>query len=84
MYAVIYIIMHCLDIESDRDEEIDAYGIIDGCIKDGDSFEYMMKVLGTDEERPHVCAKFKGVPIIACDEDVSVIMNAYIQTLNRR
>ena len=51
MDAVIYRIMHCLEIDSDKDEEIDAYGIIDGCIKDGDSFEYMMKMLGLNDKQ---------------------------------
>lgn len=43
--SVIYRIMFALDIRNDEESKVDYYGIISDCIKDGDSFEYLMKSL---------------------------------------
>lgn len=46
--SVIHRIMYCLDIVdsvNDMESKVDYFGIISDCIKDGDSFEYMMKSL---------------------------------------
>lgn len=46
--AVIYRIMYCLKIDGIEESGNDYYGVILECIQDGDTFEYMMRRLGVE------------------------------------